>query len=33
MGAEELINASSDLIPSLALEVGKLATWLQALGL
>ena len=33
MAAEEFINTSTELIPDLVVEVGKLAIWFQALGI
>ena len=33
MGAEDIINSSSEFIPDLIIELGTLASWLQALGI
>jgi len=32
MAVDEIINASSDLIPEIVHELGQIANWLQALG-
>ena len=33
MVAEDIINSSSEFIPALIIELGTLASWLQALGI
>ena len=32
MGAEEIINVSTELMPEILLELGQLGVWLQAIG-